>query len=235
AMPRRLAMPWESTRGFLRAASPRPTICRACSASSRAAACESPVNRPKKISWSRIGTLASKSASCGKIDSRPHSFEMLSTLMPSTSIHPRSGFRNPAAREKSVVLPAPLGPTRPKIELPGISNDTRSRATVRPKALVKSWMRTAAAPFGGGLATMAAESSCVMISSPNASQVAPLKMSHAQGQEHHREQEHHHHRHAEHHRVVVQEIEFQRPGSDVANVLQIFIEAGGEVHKHNRK
>src|SRR5215467_6371854 len=48
---------------------------------------------------------------------------------------PRSGFRTPSTHSIVVVLPAPLGPIRPKISPWRTSNDTSSTATVDPYAL----------------------------------------------------------------------------------------------------
>ena len=45
---------------------------------------------------------------------------------------PRSGLRSPSMHSIVVVLPAPLGPIKPKISPSLTSNDTSSTATVRP-------------------------------------------------------------------------------------------------------
>src|SRR5215831_3148161 len=61
---------------------------------------------------------------------------------PSTLIDPRSGFRSPSTHSIVVVLPAPLGPIRPKISPWQTSNDTSSTATSEPYVLRQpaTWM-----------------------------------------------------------------------------------------------
>jgi len=50
---------------------------------------------------------------------------------PNNSIRPASGRRKSRMVRISVVLPAPFGPSRPKIPPARTSNDTLSSATVR--------------------------------------------------------------------------------------------------------
>src|SRR5947209_6760758 len=56
---------------------------------------------------------------------------------------PESGVRKPSTHSIVVVLPAPLGPIRPKISPAWTSNDTPSTATVRPYAFRIASTRTA--------------------------------------------------------------------------------------------
>ena len=51
---------------------------------------------------------------------------------------PEVGLRLPAMTLKSVVLPAPLGPTSPVIEPSGMVSDSRSTARKPPKAITMS-------------------------------------------------------------------------------------------------
>src|SRR5688572_27788475 len=57
---------------------------------------------------------------------------------------PASALRKPQAMEKAVVLPAPLGPIRPKSEPRGTSSDSPRRASMAPKRLRTSENRSAA-------------------------------------------------------------------------------------------
>src|SRR6202162_4366880 len=57
--------------------------------------------------------------------------ERSSVALPSTVIVPALGRRKPRRQERSVVLPAPFGPIRPRVSPRGTSRDTPSSARVR--------------------------------------------------------------------------------------------------------
>src|SRR5436305_8206616 len=59
---------------------------------------------------------------------------------PSKRIAPNVGRANPSRHLKVVVLPAPLGPSKPKTEPLGISMVTSSTAKKFPYDLLKRWM-----------------------------------------------------------------------------------------------
>ncbi len=60
---------------------------------------------------------------------------------PSTAIEPLSGARRPSTHSMVVVLPAPLGPMRPKISPRATSKLTPSTASVRPYDLRRACTR----------------------------------------------------------------------------------------------
>ena len=62
-----------------------------------------------------------------------------------STILPSSGSRMPMIRRIVVDLPAPLGPSSPKMPPPGISMDRRFTAVCPEKRLVTDSMRTLAA------------------------------------------------------------------------------------------
>src|SRR3954469_25453069 len=66
---------------------------------------------------------------------------MPSRLVPSASTTPVEGLRKPLSTLNSVVLPAPLGPTRPQTPA-GSSSETPSRGLTPPKATVRSLTRS---------------------------------------------------------------------------------------------
>src|SRR5712691_220006 len=72
---------------------------------------------------------------------------------PSSHASPEVGLRRPSSSLTDVVLPAPLGPRKPKISPRGTVIDRPESATVLPNRLVRStvWMAGAAAatPFSG--------------------------------------------------------------------------------------
>src|SRR5579872_3003684 len=57
------------------------------------------------------------------------------SFRPATSTSPRSGVSSPAIIDTVVVLPAPLGPSRPVSRPASMPNDTSSTATSVPKLL----------------------------------------------------------------------------------------------------
>ncbi len=61
---------------------------------------------------------------------------------PSRRMVPESGTRIWLMMRISVVFPAPLGPSKPKIRWEGISRDTESSALFGPKDLLTSRMLT---------------------------------------------------------------------------------------------
>src|SRR5258708_6639885 len=64
-------------------------------------------------------------------------------VRPSTSTVPALGAMSPASSRMSVVLPAPSGPTRPRILAAGSSALTPSRARVAPKLFTRPATRAA--------------------------------------------------------------------------------------------
>src|SRR5579862_8232529 len=65
------------------------------------------------------------------------------TSMPSTHTWPASGRSNPVAMRSVVVLPAPLGPTRPKNDPRGTSSDRPATATFGPNRFTRPRSTTA--------------------------------------------------------------------------------------------
>src|SRR5579871_889155 len=65
------------------------------------------------------------------------------TSIPSTQTCPASGRSRPVAMRSVVVLPAPLGPTRPKNEPRGTSSDSPATATFAPNRLARPRSTTA--------------------------------------------------------------------------------------------
>ncbi len=61
---------------------------------------------------------------------------------PKTEIEPRSGLNRSRIMRIVVVLPAPFGPSSPKISPPRSSNDTSSTARVLPNCLETCWTST---------------------------------------------------------------------------------------------
>src|SRR5665647_1710370 len=65
------------------------------------------------------------------------------TSWPSTSTVPASGRSRPVIIDSVVVLPAPLGPTRPYIDPAGTSSESPSTARLSPYVLTRSVTRSA--------------------------------------------------------------------------------------------
>src|SRR3954447_4375590 len=83
--------------------------------------------------------------SCWNVLRSPHRARrcgaMPSRLVPSASTTPADGRRKPLSTLKNVVLPAPLGPTRPQTP-DGNSNETPSNGVTPPKVTVSSPTRS---------------------------------------------------------------------------------------------
>src|SRR3954454_2462892 len=85
--------------------------------------------------------------SCWNVLRSPHRARrcgaMPSRLVPSASTTPADGRRKPLSTLKNVVLPAPLGPTRPQTP-DGSSNETPSNGLTPPNVTVSSPTRSIA-------------------------------------------------------------------------------------------
>src|SRR5207302_8661413 len=75
------------------------------------------------------------------------------TSYPATQARPDVGGRSVVSILISVVFPAPLGPTRPRISPGAMSTDTAFTAVRSPKPLVSSEVRMAAAEVDAAPAT----------------------------------------------------------------------------------
>ena len=75
------------------------------------------------------------------------------TSMPATVARPASGASSVVRMRTAVVLPAPLGPSRPRTVPAGPSRSTPSSARSSPKRLTSPSARTAEGLFRHGLPT----------------------------------------------------------------------------------
>ena len=87
------------------------------------------------------------------------------TSWPSTSTRPASGRSSPVTIERVVVLPAPLGPTKPNIDPRGTHMVRLSTATLGPNRLVSPSIMTAGWP-GGRVSAGTETAACGMVRDP---------------------------------------------------------------------
>ena len=126
-------MPPENVSIRLLAWSSRPAIFNPYSIASASVCPPSPYMRPQKRRFSAAVSVGYSAISCGTTPStRRTALESLRTEWPSTSTSPASGASKHEIMEMVVVLPAPFGPSRPKIEPRTIENDTPSTAVMSP-------------------------------------------------------------------------------------------------------
>ena len=115
----------------------------------RASARERPNRRPNISRFSRPVRISSTAANCPVRPSNSRTAAgSRATSSPRTSARPESGTSSVARTRTRVVLPAPLGPSRPNTAPSGTTRSTPASATVAPKRLVTPSTRAAGVEDG---------------------------------------------------------------------------------------